>query len=78
MQDDGGIDDGADFNILMEFGELRRRLTEQFDRLDTQAAGAEILNLFLLAAALQQVTQDHLHREAFFIKERSGFRPLLE
>ncbi|MGZ4357627.1 MAG: hypothetical protein ACXVRU_12555 [Gaiellaceae bacterium] len=68
MQDDGGIDDAADFNILMEFGELRRRLTEQFDRLDTQAAGAEILNLFLLAAALQQVTQDHLHREAFFIK----------
>jgi len=69
MRDEGAaIDDAADINLLMEFEELRRRLTDQFDRLNTQAGGTELLNLFLLAAALQQVTQDHLHREAFFIK----------
>jgi len=69
MRDEGAaIDDAADINLLMEFEELRRRLTDQFDRLNTQAGGTELLNLFLLAAGLQQVTQDHLHREAFFIK----------
>jgi hydroxymethylpyrimidine pyrophosphatase-like HAD family hydrolase len=57
-----------ELNLLMNLPELGSRLSTLLDKPDSDITADDVLNAFLLAAGLQQVAEDHLHREAFFIK----------